>query len=376
MKARRRADPTEARVLGAYVALMRAAEGVTARAHAHLAARDLTVGQFGALEALFHLGPMRPGDLSRKLLRSPGNMTVVLGNLESRGLVRRETLPDDRRCTTVSLTREGTDLVRAVFPKHVRALEKELSVLTAAEQEELRRLCRKLGIGRSDAPAHFDHGWLDTYHTFSFGDYYDPEHVGFRSLRVVNEDRVAPGQGFGAHPHRDMEIVTIVFEGAIEHRDSLGNGETLRPGEVQRMTAGTGVVHSEFNPSATEPLHLLQIWIRPERAGLAPGYEQKAFPESERRGRFRLVASRDARDGSLTIHQDASVYVATAKKGDTLTHPLAAGRHGFLHVVRGAVTLNGGKEALRAGDAAALSGESAVAVAASEDAELLLFDLA
>lgn len=233
-------------------------------------------------------------------------------------------------------------------------------------------------IRKSDERGHIDHGWLDTYHTFSFGDFYDPEHVGFRSLRVVNEDRVAPGRGFGSHPHRDMEIVTIVLSGAIAHQDSLGHGETLRPGEVQRMTAGTGVVHSEFNASKTEPLHLLQIWIRPERAGLAPGYEQKAFPEAEKRGRFRVVASRDAREGSLTIHQDASVHLASVGKGGSVAYPLAADRHAFLHVIRGTVTVNGGKETLSSGDAAAISGEKGVTVAASPDgeAELLLFDLA
>lgn len=233
-------------------------------------------------------------------------------------------------------------------------------------------------IRKSDERGHIDHGWLDTYHTFSFGDYYDPEHVGFRSLRVVNEDRVAPGRGFGSHPHRDMEIVTIVLSGAIAHEDSLGHGETLRPGEVQRMTAGTGVVHSEFNASKTEPLHLLQIWIRPERAGLAPGYEQKAFPEAEKRGRFRVVASRDAREGSLTIHQDASVHLASVGKGGSVAYTLAADRHAFLHVIRGTVTVNGGKETLSSGDAAAISGEKGVTVAASPEgeAELLLFDLA
>lgn len=231
-------------------------------------------------------------------------------------------------------------------------------------------------IRKSDERGHFDHGWLDTYHTFSFGDYYDPEHMGFRSLRVVNEDRVAPGQGFGAHPHRDMEIVTIVLSGGIAHQDSLGHGETLRPGEVQRMTAGRGVVHSEFNASKTEPLHLIQIWIRPERTGLEPGYEQKAFPESERRGRFRVVASRDAREGSLTIHQDASIHVADVAKGVSVSYPIAPDRHAFLHVIRGSVTVNGGTETLGAGDAAAISGEKGVTVAASSDAELLLFDLA
>jgi len=233
-----------------------------------------------------------------------------------------------------------------------------------------------LAIRKSDERGHIDHGWLDTYHTFSFGDYFDPEHVGFRSLRVVNEDRVAPGQGFGAHPHRDMEIVTIVLAGAIAHTDSLGHGETLRPGEVQRMTAGRGVVHSEFNPSKTEPLHLLQIWIQPERKGLDPGYEQKAFPEAGRRGKLQVVASRDAREGSLTIHQDASVYLAAVEKGKAIEHPLAAGRGAWLQVIGGSVAVNGAKDALGAGDAVAVSGEPKLRIEAREDAEVLLFDLA
>src|SRR6516164_8590307 len=165
---------------------------------------------------------------------------------------------------------------------------------------------------------HFDHGWLNTYHTFSFADYYDPAQMGFRALRVINEDRVAPGQGFGMHGHRDMEIVTIVLEGALEHRDSLGNGEVLRPGELQRMTAGTGIRHSEFNPSAKEPVHLYQIWLLPSQNGLQPGYEQKAFPREEQRDRLRLVASPDGRDGSLFIHQDAELYLASLAEGKTV----------------------------------------------------------
>src|SRR5262245_15196351 len=169
---------------------------------------------------------------------------------------------------------------------------------------------------------HFDHGWLNTYHTFSFADYFDPAHHNFRALRVINEDRVAPGQGFGMHGHRDMEIVTIVLSGALEHRDSLGNGEVLRPGELQRMTAGTGIRHSEFNPSDKEPVHLYQIWLLPERAGLKPGYEQKPFDPVEKHNRLRLVASPDAADGSLTIHQDARLYLADLDASGKVTHSL------------------------------------------------------
>jgi redox-sensitive bicupin YhaK (pirin superfamily) len=231
-----------------------------------------------------------------------------------------------------------------------------------------------LQVRRSADRGHFNHGWLDTYHTFSFADYHDPAHMGFRALRVINEDRVAPGQGFGMHGHRDMEIVTIVHEGALEHRDSLGNGEVLRPGEFQRMSAGTGIRHSEFNPSAAEPVHLYQIWLLPERAGLAPSYEQKPIPPSGEPGRLRLVAAPGGAGGALTIHQDARVYLGPVNPGDAVTHPIAAGRHAWLQVLRGDVTVNG--VALTAGDGVAVSDERELRVAATRPAEVLLFDLA
>ena len=223
---------------------------------------------------------------------------------------------------------------------------------------------------------HLDHGWLDTYHTFSFDSYHDPEHMGFRSLRVINEDWVAGGKGFPPHGHRDMEIVTYILEGALEHQDSIGNGSVIRPGEVQRMSAGTGVTHSEHNPSPTERLHLLQIWIKPEARNLAPSYEQKMFSPEGRRGRLQLVASREARDGSVTIHQDAALYAAALEPRESVRHKLEGGRHAWLQVARGAVTLNG--VALKAGDGAAASEESAleIAGAGSESSEILLFDLA
>jgi quercetin 2,3-dioxygenase len=217
-------------------------------------------------------------------------------------------------------------------------------------------------------------GWLDSRHTFSFGDYYDPEHMGFRSLRVLNDDRVAPGGGFGTHPHRDMEIVTYVLGGALAHRDSLGTGSVIKAGDVQRMTAGTGIRHSEFNASADEPVHFLQIWLLPERRGLAPGYEQRTVPEAEKRGRLRLVASHDGRDGSLTIHQDADVYAAVLDPGERASHRLRPGRHAWVQVARGSVTLNG--QPLRAGDGAAVSDETSLDLAGTEPAEVLLFDLA
>lgn len=227
-------------------------------------------------------------------------------------------------------------------------------------------------IRRSAERGHFNHGWLDTYHTFSFADYYDPQHIGFRSLRVMNEDRVAPSQGFGMHGHRDMEIVTYVLEGALEHKDSLGNGDVLRPGEFQRMTAGTGIRHSEFNPSATEPVHLYQIWIMPERNGLPPGYEQRPIEVAKSENRLLLVASPDGRDGSLTIRQDARLYLARLDAGKAVPHDIQPGRAAWVQVLRGGVTVNG--QALTAGDGAALEGED-VEIKGMQSAEVMLFDL-
>lgn len=220
----------------------------------------------------------------------------------------------------------------------------------------------------------FDFGWLDTKHTFSFGDYHDPRHMGFRSLRVINDDRVQPGEGFPTHGHRDMEIITYVLEGALEHKDSLGTGSVIRPGEVQRMSAGTGIMHSEFNASKQDLLHLLQIWILPERRGLAPGYEQKAFSEEERRNRLRVVASRDGREGSVTVHQDVSLLAGLLDPGARVTHPLATGRHAWVHVARGSVRLGG--QVLSAGDGAAVSDAPDVTLEGVEAAEVLVFDLA
>jgi quercetin 2,3-dioxygenase len=221
---------------------------------------------------------------------------------------------------------------------------------------------------------HTQLGWLDSRHSFSFGDYHDPNHMGFRSLRVINDDRVIPGAGFGTHGHRDMEIVSYVLQGALAHQDSLGTGSTILPGDVQRMSAGTGIMHSEFNASAAEPVHFLQIWLVPEARGLAPGYEQKRFPPEERRNRFRLVADRHGTDGVLTIHQDVKLYVATLEAGAALAQPLPPGRHAWLQVAGGIVSLEG--DELRAGDGAAISGETSVRLETATGAELLLFDLA
>ncbi len=221
---------------------------------------------------------------------------------------------------------------------------------------------------------HANHGWLDTYHTFSFGDYHDREHMGFRSLRVMNEDRVEPGKGFGTHPHRDMEIVTYVLEGALEHKDSMGNGEVLRPGEFQRMSAGTGITHSEFNPSDVEPVHLYQIWLFPERKGIEPSYEQKQFPDEERHNRLRLVASQDSADGSLLIQQNACIFLSRIDDGVQISHNLPKGRHAWLQVLRGSVSLNG--DDLQTSDGAAVSEESLITIQATSDAEIMLFDLA
>jgi redox-sensitive bicupin YhaK (pirin superfamily) len=233
-----------------------------------------------------------------------------------------------------------------------------------------------LTIRKSDARGHFDFGWLDTRHTFSFGDYHDPQHMGFRALRVINEDVVRGGGGFGTHPHRDMEIVTYVLSGALAHRDSMGNGSTIRPDDVQRMSAGTGVTHSEHNASATEPVHLLQIWLLPARTGTAPGYEQRAFPAAEKRGRLRLVGAPDGRDGAVTIQQDVRLYASVLAPAERVSLELAPARHAWVQVVRGAVTVNG--EPLMAGDGAALSDERHVSIAAGTEIEneILLFDLA
>ncbi len=217
-------------------------------------------------------------------------------------------------------------------------------------------------------------GWLKSRHTFSFANYHDPRHMGFRALRVINEDRVKPGAGFDSHGHRDMEIITYVLDGALEHKDSLGTGSVIRPGEIQRMSAGTGIVHSEYNHSKDKPVHFLQIWIMPERAGIAPGYDQRDFPAAERRGRLRLVAARDGRDGALTVHQDVELYSALLKGDEKVSHGLGPGRHAWLHVARGAVSLNG--HDLEAGDGAAASDESRLDIAAAGEAEILLFDLA
>jgi quercetin 2,3-dioxygenase len=218
-----------------------------------------------------------------------------------------------------------------------------------------------------------EHGWLHSRHTFSFADYFDPRHMGFRTLRVINEDRVEPRQGFGTHSHRDMEIISYVLEGALAHKDSMGTSSTIRPGDVQRMSAGTGVTHSEFNASEREPVHFLQIWIVPAQRGLAPGYEQKRFADEEKRARLRLVASPDGAEGSVRIHQDARLYATLLGPGEEVRHALAEARHAWVQVTRGEVQLNG--QPMRAGDGAAVTGEREVALRGVQPAEVLLFDL-
>lgn len=229
---------------------------------------------------------------------------------------------------------------------------------------EIRR-AEERGVGR--------HGWLTTHHTFSFANYYDPRQMGFRSLRVINEDTVSAGRGFGAHQHADMEIVSIVMEGALAHRDSTGGEGVLRRGEVQRMSAGSGVVHSEFNASDSAPVHFFQIWIEPERSGITPGYEQKLFPDDERRNRLRLLVSPDAGEGSLKIHQDARLYAAILEEGKSVTYPLAAARGAWIQVARGSIELNG--ELLNRGDGAAIEDERELTITAKTEGEFLLFDL-
>lgn len=231
-----------------------------------------------------------------------------------------------------------------------------------------------LTIRRSKERGHFDHGWLNTYHTFSFDKYYDPRYMGFRSLRVINEDFVAPGRGFPMHGHRDMEIITYILEGALEHADSMGNGSTIRPGDVQRMTAGTGVRHSEKNPSTQERVHLLQIWILPNTEDLTPGYEQKAFSEEQRRGQLRLIASNDGRDESVRLNQDVSLFASILSEGEQIDRAIDPVRYAWIQVARGAVDVNG--ERADQGDGIVVVGESNLTIRATEAAEVLLFDLA
>lgn len=230
-----------------------------------------------------------------------------------------------------------------------------------------------LTLRRAGDRGHADHGWLDTYHSFSFADYYDPAHLGFHGLRVINEDRVQPGQGFGTHAHRDMEILSYVLEGALQHRDSMGNGTAVRPGEVQRMSAGTGVTHSEFNASREVPVHFLQIWLLPTARGLTPGYEQRAFSPEELADRLRLVASPDGREGSVVIHADARVYAGRFARGATAALPLLPGRAAWVQLARGQARVQG--QVLLAGDGAALTDEAAVRLEGLEPCEVLVFDL-
>ena len=229
-------------------------------------------------------------------------------------------------------------------------------------------------IRRSEDRGHAQHGWLDSFHSFSFADYHDPQHMGYGALRVINEDRVQPGRGFGTHSHRDMEIISYVLEGGLAHKDSMGNGSVIRPGDVQRMSAGTGVAHSEYNASDRDPVHFLQIWIEPGVRGIQPSYEEKRFEPEQKRGRLRLIASPDGRDGSVTIHQDAYLYAALLDGTETAEHAPAAGRRSYVHVVRGKATVNG--QPLASGDAVKLAAGEAVRLERGSDAEVLLFDLA
>lgn len=231
-----------------------------------------------------------------------------------------------------------------------------------------------INIRRSDERGHAQHGWLDSYHTFSFASYYDPNHMGFRSLRVINDDRIAPSAGFPTHPHHDMEIITYILKGTLTHQDSTGNTSVIRPGDVQRMSAGTGITHSEFNASSEESVHLLQIWIEPEVAGMRPSYEQRHFSRESKQGRLLLVASPDGADGSVTINQDAKLYAGVLQAGDTATLSLTPGRSAYMHVADGPVALNG--QSMGTGDGAAITQETALSLQAQGPAEVLLFELA
>ena len=269
------------------------------------------------------------------------------------------------------------------FPLHSHFVEIHAALSFTCSNVELR--CRNaypatyqpevplITIRKANERGHSAISWLDSWHSFSFSDYYDPNHMGFRALRVVNDDRVAPSMGFGTHPHRDMEIVTYVLSGALEHKDSLGNGDVLRPGDVQCMSAGTGIRHSEFNPSSTEAVHLLQIWIQPDRGGGKPGYGQKHFSHAERHNQWRMVVNNTGSDGALKLAADAAVLASVLSAGKSIEHALASGRHAWLHVATGTVIANGIH--LSAGDALALSDEPRVTVIAEQDSEMLLFDL-
>ncbi len=231
-----------------------------------------------------------------------------------------------------------------------------------------------LEVRKADERGGANFGWLNSKHTFSFGHYFDPNHMGFGPLRVINDDRVAPGGGFPAHPHSDMEIISYVLEGALEHKDSIGTGSVIRPGDLQRMSAGTGIRHSEYNASKTDPVHFLQIWIVPEKEGLKPGYEQKSFSDTEKRGRLRLIGSRDGRDGSVTIHQNVDLYATLLSMDESVSHDLRAGRGGWVHVARGSVLLNGTR--LEEGDGVSIQDAGKLTLEGSgEDAEVLLFDM-
>ena len=230
-----------------------------------------------------------------------------------------------------------------------------------------------INVRRSNERGHFDHGWLNTYHTFSFDQYYDPRYMGFRTLRVINEDFVAPGRGFPKHGHRDMEIITYILEGALKHEDSMGNGSVIRPGDVQRMSAGTGVRHSEQNASDSHRVHLLQIWILPHTIELEPSYEQKAFSEDERRGQLRLIASENGRDGSVKVHQDVSLFASILDAEQQVERSMDQQRHAWIQVARGTITVNG--EKADQGDGVIVTGESSLTIGAQEPAEILLFDL-
>ncbi len=230
-----------------------------------------------------------------------------------------------------------------------------------------------ISVRKAQDRGHANHGWLDTWHSFSFADYYNPERMGFGPLRVINDDRVEPGMGFGTHGHRDMEIITYILDGQLEHKDSMGTGSIIAPGDVQRMSAGRGITHSEYNPSREKPVHLLQIWIEPSVRGIKPEYEQKLVADAEKRGRFKLIASADGRDDSVLIHQDAAIYAALVDGTESATYVLRKGRRGYVHVARGSVLVNG--EMLEAGDAVTLTDEARIVLDGGRDAEVLLFDL-
>lgn len=376
--------------LDSFIKLMRAAESVAARVHQQLPAHNLTISQFGVLEALYHLGPMCQQQLALKILKSSGNMTMVINNLEKRNLVVRIRDVQDRRSFIIRLTPEGEQLIATIFPDQAQKIAEAFAVLDPDEKQELARLCKKLkppnqteNPSRQTVPAMFeiinadnrhfnDFGWLQTYWLFSFGNYFDTANLSHGALRVVNDDIVQPHQGFPLHPHEEMEIISLVLSGTMRHEDTMGNETVIRPGDVQRMTAGTGLFHSEWNDS-DQPVHFLQIWVQPDRPRCAPSYDQKNFAPESWHNRLTLLASNKPEPGVVALNTDASLYRATLTENRSCTYATSKDRRLFLYVIEGQALVNG--RTLHAGDQARIKDEQQLTLSGAERADLILIDV-